>query len=144
MRAANASRVDVDEASLWISGDHAVRRAVDRIIAERLEEAEINLDWVLYELKDNHHLARQQGNLTASNKALDQLAKHKSIDAYAASKVDANVSGELGLSVTVKKYSNDGKVIEGAIVDEQGPKGINDERGAGGTQAGADAPVSFL
>lgn len=41
------------------------------------EEAEITAEWVLKELVENHRTAREIGELTASNKALELIGKHK-------------------------------------------------------------------
>jgi len=43
-------------------------------------------------LWDNHMLSRQTGKINSSNKALDQLARLKTIDAYATSKLDVVAS----------------------------------------------------
>lgn len=137
LRSANAANVNPDTAYKWLSSkSHPVRRAIDRVLADRLAEIDIDSQWVLTELRDNHTLARHQGNITASNKALDQIAKHKDVDAYAANKVDANVSGELGLTVAVKRYS-DGAVIEGQATEVH-------DAGAGGSPAAVSPPISFL
>lgn len=43
------------------------------------EEAEITAEWVLRELAENHRIARSIGELTASNKALELIGKHKGL-----------------------------------------------------------------
>jgi len=45
---------------------------------------------VLMEAVDNHMIARQQGNISASNTALGLCAKHKMVDAFAAEKIEVN------------------------------------------------------
>jgi len=64
-----------------------VQAAVTRILANRLKASDISAEWLLMELVDNHMLARQADNLTASNTALGHIAKHKFVDANAADKV---------------------------------------------------------
>ena len=61
---------------------------IDLIVQARQENGILNAEWLLHEMLDNHRLARSAGNLTASNTALNLLAKHVSIDAYAALKID--------------------------------------------------------
>ena len=65
-----------------------VEEAIARALAVRMQYQGIDAEWVLRELVDNHYIARQDSNLTASNQALGILAKHSSIDALAASRVD--------------------------------------------------------
>lgn len=64
-----------------------VARAIAYIATQRLEEANIDAQWVLDELVDNHHMARQGGDIKASTQALSMIAKHNLIDAFAADKV---------------------------------------------------------
>ena len=44
---------------------------------------------------DNHRLARQKGNISASNNALNIIAKLASVDAFAAEKVQIEGSEEV-------------------------------------------------
>jgi hypothetical protein len=64
-----------------------IQAAIDTIIAHRLEASHISAEWVLMEAVDNHLLARQLGNITASNTALNLIAKHAAVDAFAAERV---------------------------------------------------------
>lgn len=58
-------------------------------IKQRLEAVSaVTPDMVLNALWDNHKIAQQEGKINASNKALDQIAKHKMVDANASSKMD--------------------------------------------------------
>lgn len=41
------------------------------------EKAEITAEWVLMELVENHKMAREIGEIPASNKALELIGKHK-------------------------------------------------------------------
>jgi len=64
-----------------------IKTALAYIIGERQKDANIDAEWVMYELVDNHMIARQMGNINASNTALGQLAKFNTVDAFAADKV---------------------------------------------------------
>lgn len=66
----------------------AVQLAVSQALRYHYEEARIDAEWLLKEAVDNHHLARQQGNLNASNNALNLIAKHAQVDAFAAEKLE--------------------------------------------------------
>ena len=48
----------------------------------------IDAEWLLYELVDNHRIARQHGNISASNTALGTIAKHVTVDALAKQKIE--------------------------------------------------------
>jgi len=92
-RAAEASGFDPDKGVQLIKQDN-VANAVERLIIEAADEAQLDAQWLLYELVDNHRIARQQGNIAASNQALLTLAKHVSIDALAADKHEVKVTDE--------------------------------------------------
>lgn len=64
------------------------------IVGSRLEASHIDAEWVLMEAVDNHLLARQDGNITASNTALGLIAKHTMVDALASDKLNLNVQGD--------------------------------------------------
>jgi hypothetical protein len=61
--------------------------AISRIMHKRMEDAEVDAECIRDELWDNHFLARQSGNINASNTALGILGKLASVDAFAAEKV---------------------------------------------------------
>lgn len=65
-----------------------VQDALTKILQYRLETSHVDAEWLLWELVDNHQLARASGNISASNTALNTLAKHAMIDAFAAEKVE--------------------------------------------------------
>ena len=44
---------------------------------------------------DNHRIARQQGNITASNTALNMVGKHKRVDAFAADKIKVSTDADV-------------------------------------------------
>jgi len=64
-----------------------VQAAINHILTFRLEASHVDAEWVLMEAVDNHGIARQKGNITASNTALNLIAKHVFVDAFAAEKV---------------------------------------------------------
>ena len=72
-----------------------VSAAIEHIIQQRLEETMIDTDWLLYEMVDNHRIARQQGNITASNTALNMVGKHKRVDAFAADKIKVSTDADV-------------------------------------------------
>lgn len=80
-----------------------VVEALSKIMDERIEEVGIDAEWVLFELVDNHRIARQQGNISASNTALLTLAKHISVDALAKQKVEMEVTGDAELIERLKR-----------------------------------------
>lgn len=67
--------------------EEAVAAAIARQLRKRLDDAAIDTEWVLTEMVDNHYLARQQGDLKASNTALQMIGKLSVVDAFAADKV---------------------------------------------------------
>ncbi|MCP4932888.1 MAG: hypothetical protein GY927_01480, partial [bacterium] len=75
--------------------DPQVSAAIDMIFARRMEEAEYDADWLLGEMVDNHYIARQQGNISASNTALSMVGKHKRVDAFAADKVNVSTDADV-------------------------------------------------
>jgi len=75
-----------------LNDDDEVRHCIECVMLDRANDSKINAEWVLHEAVDNHRIARQCGNLTASNKALDIIAKHKMIDAMASAQINVNVA----------------------------------------------------
>lgn len=69
--------------------------AIQWVLSQRLETANIDAEWLLMEAVDNHLIARQQGKLAASNTALGIIAKHVFVDAYAAEKVEVSSDKEI-------------------------------------------------
>jgi hypothetical protein len=93
-RAAQASGFSPDSGYAILERED-VAAAVERVIASRLEASHIDAEWVLMEAVDNHQLARQMGNIPASNTALTLVAKHVFVDAFAAEKVEVNSDKEV-------------------------------------------------
>lgn len=77
-----------------ISKREDVQACVAVIIGNRLEASHIDAEWVLMEAVDNHLLARQDNNISASNTALGLIAKHTMVDALASDKLNLNVQGD--------------------------------------------------
>lgn len=93
-RAAEASGFAPDTGYTLLK-DESIQAAIDRVLASRLEASHIDAEWVLMEAVDNHLIARQQGNISASNTALNLVAKHVFVDAFAAEKVEVNSDREI-------------------------------------------------
>ena len=106
-RAAEASGYAADHGYKLLS-DHEVSAAIEHIIQQRLEENQIDTDWLLYEMVDNHRIARQQGNITASNTALNMVGKHKRVDAFAADKIKVSTDADVmdRLTAARRRLSN--------------------------------------
>lgn len=64
-----------------------VQALIHWYIDETKKDAKISAEWVMWEAVDNHRIARQQGNLSASNAALKLIGQLTSVDAFAAEKV---------------------------------------------------------
>lgn len=114
----------------------AVIAAIHQVASHRLSAADIDAQWLMLELVDNHILARQAGKLTASNQALGTIARLAAVDAFAADKV-LTVSDEAVLSRLQRAR---GKLFEGEAQISAGGEGTPE---AGG-RAIAEEEVSFL
>jgi hypothetical protein len=71
-----------------------INAAIEKVLEGRLEASHIDAEWVLMEAVDNHMLARQMENITASNTALALIAKHTMVDAMASDKLNMNIQGD--------------------------------------------------
>ena len=92
-RAAEASGYAADTGYMLKEKEH-IQAAIDLVLLQRLEASHVDAEWVLMEAVDNHMLARQQGNITASNTALNLIAKHTLVDALASDKLNMNIHGD--------------------------------------------------
>lgn len=72
-----------------------IAKEVHRLVHDNTKATYLDSEWILLEMLDNHRIARQMGNLNASNKALDMLAKHSKVDAYAAEKIQVQGDDDL-------------------------------------------------
>lgn len=95
-RAAEASGFAPDSGYALLKKLHIVT-AIDDILKRRLDASHIDAEWVLMEAVDNHMIARQQGNISASTTALTLVAKHVMVDAMASDKQDINHGGTVRL-----------------------------------------------
>ncbi|AUR93189.1 terminase small subunit [Vibrio phage 1.185.O._10N.286.49.C2] len=93
-RAAEASGYAADYGYRLLD-EPEVSAAIEYIIQQRLEVNMIDADWLLNEMVDNHMIARQQGNITASNTALNMVGKHKRVDAFAADKIKVSTDADV-------------------------------------------------
>jgi homoserine acetyltransferase len=127
-RAAEAAGLDPDRghATRW---SPTVAAVIENILAQRLEAAMIDPEWVLMELVDNHQIARHHGKIGHSNAALAIIAKHALVDAFAADKV-MNVS--------------DQQVIERLQRARKRINQVPDEPAPASTTVTLDPEISFL
>lgn len=93
-RAAEASGYSPDHGYRLLE-DPDINAAIEYIIQQRLEANQIDADWLLTEMVDNHMIARQQGNISASNTALNMVGKHKRVDAFAADKIKVSTDADV-------------------------------------------------
>ena len=93
-RAAEASGFAAD-AGYELIKEEDISKVIETVLQQRLEATMIDTDWVLYEMVDNHLIARQQGNISASNTALNMICKHKRIDAFAADKIKVSTDADV-------------------------------------------------
>ena len=93
-RAAEAAGYSADHGYKLLQNPD-ISAAIEYIIQERLEVNLIDADWLLTEMVDNHMIARQQGNITASNTALNMVGKHKRVDAFAADKIKVSTDADV-------------------------------------------------
>lgn len=138
IRAGQALGMSPDDA-FTLSVDKRVRAQIERVMQDRLDDACIDVDWLLYELRDNHVLARQLGSLAASNKALELIGKLTPVDAFASTKLEH--SGEVGLVVNVKRYSD---AVDCGNADVIECDEVAQIEGGRGPQAATDVHISFL
>lgn len=80
-----------------------VRDAIDALMLQKLQQAEINGDWIARRLVENDDYARLTGKLSDSNKALDQLARLSHIDAYASSKMDVVAASDEDMVAKIRE-----------------------------------------
>lgn len=102
-RAAEASGFSRDYGYKLLQ-DPDVAAAIEKIIEERLEVNQIDADWLLGEMVDNHMIARQQGNISASNTALSMVGKHKRVDAFAADKIKVSTDADVMDRLTAARH----------------------------------------
>lgn len=93
-RAAEASGFAADSGYELMKKEH-IAAAIENVLATRLEASHIDAEWALMEAVDNHMIARQGGNITASNTALGLVFKHKFVEAMAAEKIEVNSDKEI-------------------------------------------------
>jgi hypothetical protein len=85
-RAAVASGLPADD-GYKMRDEPDIATAIQRVLQSHLSPNDITPEWLLQEFYYNHLIARQRGNISASNQCLNLIAKHASVDAYAAEKV---------------------------------------------------------
>jgi phage terminase small subunit len=93
-RAAEASGYSPDHGYVLMKNQYIIN-AIETLIEKIYDDGMITADDLLNEMWDNHRIARQQGNIAASNAALALLAKHKRIDAFAADKLNVTTDADI-------------------------------------------------
>lgn len=88
-RVAASERANVSASALtdWFKEDHPFAIKLGEILERELDDSIVDAKFLLFELWDNHRLARQDGNLGASNAALTTIGKLAPVDAFSAEKV---------------------------------------------------------
>lgn len=107
-RAAEASGYAPDHGYKLLA-DERISEAIEYIIQQRLEVNMIDADWLLTEMVDNHMIARHQGNISASNTALNMVGKHKRVDAFAADKIKVTTDADVMDRLTAARHRLSGK-----------------------------------
>jgi len=120
-RAAEASGYAPDTGYQLKEKTH-IAAAINHVLAQRLEASHIDAEWVLMEAVDNHLIARQQGNISASNTSLNLVAKHVFVDAFAAEKIEVNSDKEV-----MERLLRGRKRLHGDKVDQSTGETTNDE-----------------
>lgn len=101
-----AIRAGYSEKTAYSQGQRLLKNAeikqyLSKAMAKRAEEAKIDADWVLAELKTNLRLAREREEIGHANKAIELIGKHTNIGAFT-DKLDVTSQGErVGIDVGV-------------------------------------------
>lgn len=93
-RAAVACGMEPESGYTFRKKVHIVE-ALEKFMARRVEESDIDAEWVLMEAVDLVLIAKQKGKYTASIAALNIVAKHCNVDAYAADKVKIDTADDV-------------------------------------------------
>lgn len=93
-RAAEAAGWSADYGYKVREREH-VDAAIVHVLATMLDDALPDAEALAWEMYDNVIIGRQTGNLAASNTALNMLAKHKKVDAYAADKIKVTTDADV-------------------------------------------------
>ena len=113
-----ASLISHNDPDAWqdLLNDHLVIAQVAHIQQLQHDHQAVNADSVLQAAWENHHIARQKGNINASNTALTIVAKHSAVDAFAADKVQLS-SAEDNVAVLMRARKR-GQRLDNAIDGE--------------------------
>jgi len=93
-RAAVACGMDPDTGYTF-RNKKVIAETIEKFLARRVEASDIDAEWVLMEAVDTVLIAKQLGKLSASNQALNMIAKHCNVDAYAAEKVKIDTADDV-------------------------------------------------
>jgi len=120
-RAAEASGFSGDSGHALLNREE-IQDAIQRVITSRLKSSEIDAEWALMEAVDNHSIARQQGNITASNSALKLIFGHVSVDANAVKRMDVDVGSHTEIVERLKR----GRQRIARVTGEVAPEALNE------------------
>lgn len=121
-RAAAASGYAPDSGYQMLNKEN-IGTAIDRVLQQRLENCHITAEWLLMEAVDNHMIARQNGNVSASNTALGLIGKHIHVDAFAKDKIDLTVNSSK--EVMERLLRGRRRALTDTSGDEQGDEPIS-------------------
>ena len=93
-RAGEVAGYSPDEAQELLR-DKAISTAISNIVQSRALKEVAGADWLLGEMMDNHMIARQMGNIQASNTILNSIGRHKRVDAFAADKIKVSTDSDV-------------------------------------------------
>tara|TARA_R110000851_G_scaffold198788_2_gene349871 strand:+ start:4200 stop:4646 length:447 start_codon:yes stop_codon:yes gene_type:complete len=93
-RAAEAAGYAPEYGCKLMLNEHIIN-AIETLVEKMYDEVMLTADSILGEMWDNHRIARQMGNIAASNAALALLCKHKRIDAFAADKLNVTTDADI-------------------------------------------------
>jgi hypothetical protein len=81
-----AGRYSPEDIERFINNEK-VQHAIAHSLGERMKVVQVDAQWLVRELVENHYLARYDGKINASNQALMTIGKLATVDAFAAEKV---------------------------------------------------------
>lgn len=122
-RAAEYSGIDPDRAYDLLKRPD-VTAALELCITSAFHDMGIDAESVMWELWDNHRIARYGGNISASNTALKTLMQHVNIDAMAKQRMEMEVVGDEEMAERLRKGR---ERVAGRIPDEAVEKFFGEE-----------------
>lgn len=81
-RAAEMCGISPSTGYRWLEEDEHVQRAIYNLTQHLATQTQYNAEWVQEQLAENHFIARYEGNINASNAALNSIGKLASVKAF--------------------------------------------------------------